>query len=651
MSSSRSPAKGNPRARARGAAIVCCFVSILVTLFPAMSRVQPVGAGTPWRVVILHNADFLLPTSIIMDQTLREVLIREASRPIELHGETLDQLRYPHEIEPELVSLLRKKYIGKRVDVVLARSQGALDFATRYRDELWPGVPVVFYNNLAESLREVTRAPNSTGLLIALDPASTIALAQRLQPGARHLYLVGGTAEYDVRWKRRIEAILRQSFNALDATWLDDVPLPRILEQLSHLPPESVVLFTSMVRDASGLPREGQNVAELIAEAANAPVYGFFDNYVGRGVVGGATTDLAAQGAAAARLALRILNGESASKIPIQESPPARCVVDARALERWHIEESQLPAGCDVRFRAPSLWRDYRWQVLGTSIALVLQSLLLAALVVQRRRRQRAESEVDQRRSELMQASRLALAGQMTASIAHEINQPLGAILVNTGAAKAMLEGVPPNLDEVRQILDDIYKEDLRASEVIRRVRALLTKGEAERLPTDVNAIVADTLSLLEAESRRRGVAINSSLASDLPSILLDRTQLRQALINLCINAMDATDDLTSVQRRIEVTTVACGTGAVEIAVGDWGAGINPRELPKLFESFFTTKPHGMGLGLSITRSIVEAHGGTLSGENRAEGGAIFRVVLPCAGVEAPTRDDISEARAGGIGR
>jgi len=625
------------------AASLCVFLSAMGPCLPAIAQAPAVNSERPWRVVLLNNADFFLPASTVMDQTLRQTLINESPRQIDFYGETLDLLRYPRETEPELVALMRKKFSGKHVDLVLARAQGGFEFAERHRDELWPGVPIVFYDTVGDTLRNRELPPNATGLLIDLDPAGTIQLTRRLHPGALHLYVVGGTAEYDRAWKRRVESILSQSSNRVPVTWLDDVPLPRILDQLSHLPPSSVVLYTSMVRDASGLPQNNPKVAGLVAQAANAPVYGFLDTYVGQGIVGGAIADFAAQGTAAARLALRVLNGESASVIPIQMSPPARCVIDARAMGRWNIDEGQLPAGCDVRFRAPSLWRDYRWYVLGALLALSLQSALIAALVFQRRRRHRAEIEASHRRSELMQASRLALAGQLTASIAHEINQPLGAILVNTGAAKGFLEDTPPNLDEVRNILADIRKEDLRAGEVIRRVRALLIKGDVERQPTDINALAVDTLALLDPEARRRGIAIETALAPDLPAARVDRVQVQQALLNLCVNAMDAMSETVTGPRQLELATTAGENSGIEIAISDHGPGIRQEEMPRLFDSFFTTKPHGMGLGLSITRSIVEAHGGTLTAENRADGGAIFRIVLPIGDAERPYAGDRSE--------
>ena len=234
----------------------------------------------------------------------------------------------------------------------------------------------------------------------------------------------------------------------------------------------------------------------------------------------------------------------------------------------------------------------------------------------------------DEAYRKLIHASRLAVVGELTASIAHEINQPLGAILANADAAELLLETGPGRLDEVRRALADIRRDDLRASEVIRRIRALLRDRELERQPLDVNEIAAGVLQLLDAEAARRGVAVKDELASRLPAVRGDRVHLQQVLLNLILNAMDAMAHTPAGERRLAVRT-ACGAGLVEVEVMDRGHGLDPARLPHLFDSFYTTKADGMGLGLSIARSIVEAHGGRIWAENRAGGGAAFRFTLP----------------------
>jgi PAS domain S-box-containing protein len=236
--------------------------------------------------------------------------------------------------------------------------------------------------------------------------------------------------------------------------------------------------------------------------------------------------------------------------------------------------------------------------------------------------RKRAE-EANQK---LAHASRLAAMGELTASIAHEINQPLGAILANADAAELLLDA--GRLDEVRRALADIRKDDLRASEVVRRIRELVRTQEFERHPLDLNEMVAGVLQLLGADAARRGVALEAVLARDLPPVRGDRVHLQQVLLNLLLNGMEAMAETPAPRRRLAVRTTPNGTG-VEVSVTDAGVGIPPAQLPRLFESFFTTKREGMGLGLSIARSIVEAHGGRIWAENRPEGGGAFRFTVP----------------------
>ena len=228
----------------------------------------------------------------------------------------------------------------------------------------------------------------------------------------------------------------------------------------------------------------------------------------------------------------------------------------------------------------------------------------------------------------LAHAARLAVMGELTASLAHEINQPLNAILNNADAAELLLEDGSGRLDEVRQILADIRKDDLRASEVIRHARELLRKREPERRPLDLGELVAGVLKFLQRDTERRRVALDRELAPDLPLVYGDKVHLEQVLLNLLLNGMDAMADTPAPRRRLAVRTARRGS-AVEVAVTDNGHGIAATALPRLFDSFYTTKKDGMGLGLPLARSIVEAHGGRIWAENRSGGGATFRFTVP----------------------
>lgn len=602
-----------------------------------------------WRIVVLNNADFLLPASAIMEQGLRETLTREAPHSVEFFGEALDAIRHPGTVDDLHYALLRKKYEKIKIDLVMLRGRASIDFVRRYGGELWPDVPVVFYNERLEVLRDKGAPVNSTGVLVDIDAASTIDLALHLHPRARNIYVVGGTAAYDQTWKRRMQPLLSPLQDLYTITWLDDLPVPKILETVAVLPPDSLVLYTSILVDAEGKTRTNPLVAGQVAAASTAPVYGYLETYMGVGVVGGAIPDLAAHGRDAARLALRVLNGEQASTISVIPALPAKCVVDERAIRRFGIDKSLLPSDCEIRFRTPSVWRDYGWHILAALAAIALQSLLIAALIVQRRRRRAAEIASHQQSVELAHTLRLATIGEMTAAISHEINQPLGAILSNAEAAEMLLDSDVHSADQLRPILADIRRDDLRASEVVRRLRAFLQKHEVERQTFDLNEVALDTLRLVGVEAARRDVTIDVQTSPQPLRVNGDRIQLQQLLLNLVINAMDAMADTPAAARKVTLQLSRVEGGKVEIAVIDAGHGIEAGVRHRLFDSFFTTKPKGLGLGLSIARTITEAHAGSIRVENNPYGGATFRVTLPEAQEESspsPAPAETSQAGA-----
>jgi PAS domain S-box-containing protein len=230
----------------------------------------------------------------------------------------------------------------------------------------------------------------------------------------------------------------------------------------------------------------------------------------------------------------------------------------------------------------------------------------------------------------LNQASRLAVVGELTASIAHEIYQPLSAILCNADAAELLLQAGPGRLDHVRNILGEIRKDSMRASDTIRHTRDLLRKREPERTALDLHEVIAGVLQLVGREAERRQISLDAELCSKVPVVHGDKVHLEQALLNLMLNGLEAMADAPGPRRRLAVRTALTQDG-VEIVVEDHGHGIPPETVPRLFESFFTTKRDGLGLGLSIVRSIVEAHGGRIWAANRPEGGAAFHFTLPAA--------------------
>jgi signal transduction histidine kinase len=250
--------------------------------------------------------------------------------------------------------------------------------------------------------------------------------------------------------------------------------------------------------------------------------------------------------------------------------------------------------------------------------------LLLAAVLDERAR---AESEAVEQRRQLTHLSRVALLGELSGGIAHELNQPLTAILSNAQAAQAYLANKSAEPALLTEILQDIILADQRAGDVIHRLRALFKRGETGLETLDANVLVHETLSLTQGDLATRGVEVRLLLAPQLPEVRGDRVQLEQVLLNLVVNGAEAMAGCARKDRRLEVRTLSTA-GRVHISVTDHGVGL-PAPAAKLFEPFFTTKPKGLGLGLSISRSIIVAHGGRLWASNRREGGAAFLITLP----------------------
>jgi PAS domain S-box-containing protein len=247
------------------------------------------------------------------------------------------------------------------------------------------------------------------------------------------------------------------------------------------------------------------------------------------------------------------------------------------------------------------------------------------------RRADAAEVQNTKRAAELAHVNRLSVAAELTATIAHELNQPLAAILTNSETAKTLLVSSAPNLEELREILTDIQRDDQRASDVIRRVRTLLKKAPFELKNNDLNEIARDTVELLSRLATSRETDLGSETVLDELQVKCDRTQLQQVIVNLILNAMDAMSAVPGANRRIAVTTMRIENFA-EVAVSDTGPGISTDIVEMVFQPFFTTKPQGMGMGLSIARSIVEAHDGQIWAESKTGNGAVIHVRLPLSG-------------------
>jgi signal transduction histidine kinase len=400
------------------------------------------------------------------------------------------------------------------------------------------------------------------------------------------------------------------------------------LKAVANLPPHSAILFQQLNVDGTGAVYGDKEPLKRISEVANAPIFTFDESYFTGEVVGGPMFSPAEAARPTAAVAVRMLGGENAGGIKVPAIEFSAPKYDWRQLQRWNISESNLPPGSEILFREPTAWERYSWQITLALALLLVQAGLISVLLLEHRRRRLAEVQSRQRMAELAHVNRFSTAGELSASIAHEINQPLGSILANTEAARTILKSPKPDIAEVNDILDDILSDDRRAAEVIRRLRSLLKKAPFELKNLDLNDLARETVGFLSTLATGRKVELISEITPDPLPILGDRVQLQQVILNLVVNGIDAMRDTPAKNRIISIQSSRAENFA-ELSVADHGPGISEDKLNEIFEPFFTSKAEGMGMGLSIARTIIEAHDGQIWAENRDYGGASFRIRLP----------------------
>jgi signal transduction histidine kinase len=527
--------------------------------------------------------------------------------------------------EAQLVGYLHALFDRRLPDLIVAFGARGGAFVQRHRSELFPATPMILTMIEARRVQSLTLTENDTVVAVRQKIPVLFGNILQLLPNTKTIAVVTGDSERF--WIGEIERELEFLKDRVTLRFYNDLSFDQILKESASLPPDSAI-YWNQTRVARGKVPEGQRALTELAAVANAPIFTFDDSFFTGEIVGGPMASVLAGTRATTDVILRVLAGEKPSdiKMPPLEYGPAK--YDWRQLQRWHISESRLPPGSEIYFREPTLWDRYRWQIALLAAVVLALVGLITVLLSERRHRLYFEVQASRRSAELAHFNRYSTAGELTASIAHELNQPLGAILTNAETLQLMLKSPAPDLNEIGEIVDDIRRDDQRASAVIQGLRSMLKKAPAELKDIDLNEIVGDSINLLSPLSIAREVKLSSFTAPMSLPIRGDPVQLQQVIVNLIVNAMDAMSKMPSARRRVAVDTARADNFG-EVSVSDAGPGIPSETIKEVFEPFFTTKAHGMGMGLSIARTIVEAHNGRIWAENKAASGAVFRVSLP----------------------
>ncbi len=581
-----------------------------------------VPSPAPSVLVLVPESPHLQPLSGFVE-AVTDQLTAENARAVVL-TEFL-----PSQVDRRLaIDWMNKRFSGVRFDAVVVYGAPQLAFALEARAALWGDIPIVFGGVSAANMPSLDGQRAVYGQIMQDGIEPTLRLASQLFPGPRHMAVLGPEPGDPMRpdfWElvdRHHAQLVIERLVGLDDS--------KLRQRIASLPPGSLLALTGPVRDAGTQQIISTRTMRELLALSPVPVFSGTPELFGRGIVGGAEYSATLLGTGVGRLLVRILLQRDPPSEPVTPASPPIVRVDWRVAERLDIDSRRIPATAVVEFRPPDLWDAYRVQVLVGVGVLLLQSSLLAALLFERRQRRRAQRDATQRLAELAHQQRLNAVGALSLTLAHELNQPLGAILANAETVEVLLERDPVPRAEVRDALDRIHAANGFATRILANLRRMVRKMPQPVDLVAVDDLLADTALMLRPEAQRRQVQFVLRPGAPGIRVRADRAQLEQVILNLALNAMDAMQDTPQSMRMVEVSSsFDAAARKATVTVLDRGHGLDASQAAQVFDSFHTTKPDGLGLGLSIAKGLVQGHGGSLQAAAREGGGARFSFQLP----------------------
>ena len=588
-------------------------------------------AAEPKRVMLLHSLGREFRPWNVYANTIRTELGLQSPWALDVIEHSLITARFrDDDSENAFVEYLRALYAKHPLNLIICLGAPAVDFVQRHRHELFASTPMLFTSVAERRIRRSSLTENDTVVALTQDFPAIIENILRVLPDTKTVAVVTGNSSLERLWLE----VLRKEFapftDRLSFIWYNDRSFEDILKHAAALPPHSAIFWHQMNVDAAGVVHGGDKALPALHAVASAPIFSFTDAFFGNEVVGGPMNSVAEGSRLAVAAALRILHGEKAGDIKIPPIGFATPKFDWRLMQRWGISESSLPPGSEIYFREPSVWAHYRPQIIAILAIIILQGALISWLINEHRRRSLAEIRSRNAKTELANMNRLATAGQLSASIAHEVNQPITGVVLMADAALRRMAAEKPDMEAIRDSLTDIVEAGHRAGEIVQSVRAMFDKDPRAKVPINLNNLINTVLVMLRVDLQTDGVSVETQLDEQLPTVKGDAVQLQQVILNLIVNAADA---MRLVQPRVlKVQTKVAPSGRVHVSIEDTGTGISAPDRERIFNPLFTTKSQGMGMGLSICRSIIENHdGGIWVTAGAANKGTVFHFELPVA--------------------
>jgi len=710
----------------------------------------------PRQVFILNSNHPGQTTTDLQQDAIIEVL-RQAFPNSVPTIEYMDLKREPEgDHLRQMRSLLRSQYKDKKYAAIITIGAAALDFAYQNRREIFNDSPLIFC--ATRSFQPVMTKGNMTGAIVNEGLHSAVDTMLKVKKNIKEVFVLNDESLTGLGLRRQLDEVITHYQNKVRFKYLPHLALEDLYKEVEKIPPDSCLLMLSFTNDLLGRTYDQQEVAKLISRHCKVPIFDHSIVRLGYGILGGGLADPTGQAATAARMAVRIVNGEDVNRIPIAYLRGSKNMFDYAQMERFNIPVSALPAN-SVVINKPKPFYEIHKTVILASLAIILVLVLaiwmlliniskrrtlednlsetkeilekifasvksayfindaekrtivncnpaalimfgyereemiglnmgflfpstelhrefsekmyaaltehgafrydysmktkegkifpvnhsitqvldksgkrthLVSVIYDLTERKNAEEQQRQQWEQLEHNNRLAAIGEVASSIAHELNQPLTAILSNAQAGRRFLSLDPPAIHEIQNILEDIVRDNKRAGVVMGNLRNF-TKAKPARLESfHINDSIRNVLSLLNSETIHNNTVVTLDLEPELGLLQGDCMGVQQVLINLILNAFDSMQEVHPSERRLLIRSAA-ESDQVIVSVKDCGVGIKEEDRETIFDAFYTTKHDGLGLGLSISKRIVNSHGGMLRAVNNPDKGATFHLTL-CIG-------------------
>ena len=615
------------------------FAISLCLLGVSLFRSPPVGFchvdSQIKNVVVFHVMRSRLPVYETIDAEFKKTLRQKYGERVCFFEEYLDAARFPErEVQSRFFEQYRRKFGENQPDLVLALGPKVKWVLEEYGEDCLGGSPKIIIDCLGpnEELPKVFQNVLTTGLFACVDIPGTLEIALSLHPHTRTIYIAVGASKLDSHFESLALDACRKYEETIRVENLARKSMREIVQVLENAEDRGVAIMLPFTTDSQGVFLDGVEAIRKVSSRSKVPIYSIFDSQLDSGgSVGGYVLSGKSFGHEAGKMAVRILEGEETASCAPIKTGMHQYVFDWRQLKRWGIRESDLPIDSVVLFKEMSFFQHYKGQIFATVFVVLLQTILILYLIALNRKQKRLSARLmaaEDRYRTILRMERSTRLGELAGSLAHELNQPLAAVQNSVNAAMFFMNADDCKPDKMRKILQNVLDYNKRAAKIVQNMRNMLKKRKGKKGPVKIDRIAADVVEIFGSEANARRISIHEKYGRDLPCVFGDDTQLRQVLLNLIFNAAEAVSENEIENRKIFVAVQEHGD-RVRVEVRDFGPGIAPELIDRIFQPFVSTKEGGMGMGLAICETIVEDHGGTLHAFNNEDRGATFAFELP----------------------